>query len=145
MIRKLLIGGSIATLGGSLVLGVRVYRNHKDFTLSRAADARGLVRAHVGYAHPVSNEFFVVHGFLQGNTCYYRLDTTWQTVQSYTSRYNLVEVDPDSGGVRGFLSAPPYWWAPEKGTAVRYFGVKNGCIISWDEATGRCHIRRHGG
>jgi hypothetical protein len=133
-----------AGIGFVLVVALGVYSFHKDFTLRRSKDAQDMVKAEFGYGNSISNEYFIVFGFLQGCDVYYRFDTTEKAALEYVENKRLTPVS-DKQGIKDFTKSSPYWWQPEKGTNVKYFGVGSRVWMSWDKNNGRCHIYRKGG
>jgi hypothetical protein len=121
-----------------------IYRGYKDFPASRARDAQGSVRAALG-DNATSNEYFVVFGFLQGCTCYYRADITPDVARNYIKSHELTPIT-NKQAIRKFNRASPYWWSPGREKHVEYFGRgETYCMFSWNPQTGRCHILLHGG
>ena len=133
-------------VAAGILLGVWVTAAHKDFPPDRRRDADQMVAAEFGYGRPVSNAYFKVYGFLQGCTCYYRFDSTADSVQAYVAAKTLVEMPAGTPSVRSFQRGSPYWWSPGRSSTMRYFGWSGPiCVLSWDTKTGRCHIKRFGG
>ena len=129
----------------ALVLVMVMLLQYKDYPPRRAHTARESVRAEFGSGYPTSNEFFIVFGFLQGCTCYYRFDTTQDAVQAYIRNRGLIPIK-DEQAIRRFIHASPYWWKPDDCKTVEFFGFgSHNCTFSWDKSTGRCHIFLHGG
>lgn len=131
--------------GVVLILAALMYLQRKDYPPRRAHQARDMVRAEFGSGYPTSNEFCIVFGFLQGCTCYYRFDTTPEAAQIYIKNKGLISVT-DRQAIRVFTRSSPYWWEPEKGTKIEFFGYgSRTCTFSFDRSTGRCHVLLHGG
>ena len=81
--------GVCVCIGLVSFVALRMYIESRDYSLQRSNDAQSMVRGELG-SNVTSNEYFVVHGFLQGVTCYYRCDTTYEAVQQYVNKGNGV-------------------------------------------------------
>ena len=113
-----------------------------------------MVRAEFGYGAQIEDPYFITYGFLQGVTCYYRFRTSKEDVAKYIETMQLVEVSNDSPSLNRFLNGSPYWWRPKKDRGTRFFGFSDKawravypavCILSWNQKSGVCHVRRVGG
>lgn len=111
-----------------------------------------MVRAEFGAQ--AEDNYVTVSGFLQRVVCYYRFVASSADVQKYVDEMELVQLANDSELLGPFLNAAPYWWRPERNDSTRFYGFRANarralwpaaCVLSWDQASGTCHIRRVGG
>lgn len=150
MLKKVfkLIGKVLAIL--ALIVSLLFLSSHFDIPPHRGNEASDMVRAEFGYGSQIRDSYFITYGFLQGVTCYYRFCASNEDIEKYIKEMELVETSPDSV----FMNAAPYWWRPKKNDTTKFYRFSDNarralypvvCILSWDQKSNICHVRRVGG
>jgi hypothetical protein len=137
------------------IIGVVMFlSSHFDIPPHRSNEATDMVRAEFGYGTDIRDSYFITYGFLQGVTCYYRFCASQEDVQTYINTMQLVEIPNNSAALNRFFRGSPYWWRPRRDRLTRFYGFSNKawraicpavCVLSWNQESGVCHIRRVGG
>lgn len=95
----------------------------------------------------VRKSFFVVDGFLQGCTCYYRFQAPNENIKKFVTARGWVEISHAKIRYIEFSAGTPYWWKPQKLSTTHCYGnsAESPCVFSWDEHTGQCYLKLNGG